>query len=158
MLVNNNLFTQRSSCSGRLQVEKYASLYIHSSRKCYIFRNLWHIYCGTCLIAILAVPILANNSPKHTYESQHKTILADLNRYMANTCLIIILMDDAISTWHALGHRHDVISISRTIYWYHISNFSFFSSPAKEKGKKWKMKGVNMVQWINLKWNNKAVY
>ena len=52
----------------------------------------------------LAPALLANHSPKCAYKSQLETILADLNRYMAATRLII-LMDDAIK------HVHLVISM-----------------------------------------------
>ena len=47
---------------------------------------------------ILAAAVLVNHSTKAWVQSQHKTILADLNRYTAKTlCLLIILMDDAIN-------------------------------------------------------------
>ena len=39
---------------------------------------------------------LANHSPITWYKLQHETILADLNRCMAKTHLVIILTDDAI--------------------------------------------------------------
>ena len=37
------------------------------------------------------------------------------------------------------------------------SNFSPFHSPAKEKGKQGRIKGLTTVQWINLNWNNRSV-
>ena len=40
---------------------------------------------------------------EHAYKSQHETILADMNLYMAKTLhLLIILMDDANK--HISGH------------------------------------------------------
>ena len=57
----------------------------------------------------------------------------------------------------ALGHYHDVISISRTIRWHLFSYISLFCSPVKEKGKQGRMKRLIMVQWINLNWNNRSV-
>ena len=71
-LVNNNSFTQWSSCIGRLQEKMCKS--ICSSIKCYIFRSLWcecvatwwnnlPIYGRIHLIVILAAAVLANHSP-----------------------------------------------------------------------------------------------
>ena len=54
------------------------------------------IYRPTCLIAILVAAVLQITTQEHTYKSQRETILADLNWYTAKTCLVIILMDDAI--------------------------------------------------------------
>ena len=93
---------------------------------------------------------------EHTYKSQHETILADLNRYMSATHLVIILLDDAIKHTHAFGHYHHVISKSRTIHWHLLSDFSPFCSTVKGKGKQGRMKGPIIVQWINLNRNNKS--
>ena len=49
------------------------------------------------------------------------------------------------------------ISISHTIYWHLFRDFSPLHSPVKEKGKQGKMKGLTMVQGININWNNKSV-
>ena len=99
------MFTQRSSSIGRLQVEKPISL---SSIKCYINIVQWFelvhsendlpVYCCTCLTTIAAA-VLANHGPRTHIQvsSQHETILADLNQYMAKTlCLLITLTEDAI--------------------------------------------------------------
>ena len=59
-----------------------------------IFQSTVVLY--TCLIAVLAAAVLAITAKEHAYESQHETILADFNRYMATMHLIIILMDDGI--------------------------------------------------------------
>ena len=47
----------------------------------------------------LSSSFIGNHSPRtHKYKSQHETILADLNRYMAKTLhLLIILTDDAFN-------------------------------------------------------------
>ena len=43
---------------------------------------------------------IGKSQPKntYTYRYQHETILANLNQYMAMTHLVIILMDDELST------------------------------------------------------------
>ena len=68
MLINNNLLTQRSSCIGRIQVEKCVSLFVQ-----------WQI-----------------TAQEHADKHQHETHPADLNLYIATMHLVIILTDDAI--------------------------------------------------------------
>ena len=53
--------------------------------------------------------------------------------------------------------------LSRPVLWidslsvtYLFSNFLPFRSLAKDKGKQWRMKGLTMVQWMNLKRNNRS--
>ena len=48
------------------------------------------------MIAILALAALAYHSPRTRIycKSQHETILADLNCYMAATCMVLVLTDD----------------------------------------------------------------
>ena len=48
------------------------------------------------IISLIAPAVLAYHSPRTCIKSQHETILADLNRYMTTTRLVIILTDDAI--------------------------------------------------------------
>ena len=67
------MFTQRSSCIDRLQVEKGVAKSICSSIKCYMFGSSWHEFVHgknnlpichpKCLITILAVAVLASHSP-----------------------------------------------------------------------------------------------
>ena len=80
--------------------------------------------------------------------------MVDLNRYMTKT-LHLLIVDDATFS-HTFSHLHDisiVITISQHLY----SHFSPFHLPVKEKEKQWRMKGLNMVQWINFNQNNKSV-
>ena len=61
--------------------------------------------------------------------------MADLNRYMAATRLVIISMDDAIKhTGDLVISAGDVISISRTIHGLFFRDFSLFRLPVKGKG------------------------
>ena len=82
----------------------------------------------------------------HAHKSQHETILADLNQYKAAMCLLIILTDDAIKQ-----------TCIWPLTWHKYNDFSPFHLPVKEKRKHWRMKGLGMVQWINLNWNNRSV-
>ena len=92
---------------------------------------------------------------EHSYNSQHETLLADLNRYTAAMHLVIILTDDAIKHTHIWPlTRRDK---SRTIHSLLFSIFSPFHSPVKGKGKQWRMKGLTMAQWIYLNWHNRSV-
>ena len=66
----------------------------------YMVKTICHSTIKHCmsLIMILAAAVLVNHSTRTWVQSQHKTILADLNRYTAKTlCLLIILTDDAIN-------------------------------------------------------------
>ena len=105
-VVNNNMLTQRSSCIGRLQVEKRVAKSICSSIICYIF-----VVCDVnqymsrssnlslySLNSNFSTSCIGKAQPKnaHIRKSQHETILADLNRYTTAMRLVIILMDDAI--------------------------------------------------------------
>ena len=80
--------------------------------------------------------------------------MVDLNRYMTKT-LHLLIVDDATFS-HTFSHLHD-ISIAITISQHLYSHFSPFHLPVKEKEKQWRMKGLNMVQWINFNQNNKSV-
>ena len=99
------------------------------------------------------------SQPKNTHISLNmtETILADLNRYTTATHLVIILTDDAIKhtcVWPlAWCNKWKPYNSSTPLQ----SDFSTFRSPVKEKGKQGRMKGLNMVQWINLNWNNRSV-
>ena len=50
----------------------------------------------TAFLAADTQPYVLITAQEHPYESQHETILADLNRYMTATRLVIILTNDAI--------------------------------------------------------------
>ena len=50
----------------------------------------------TAAAKILAAAVSAITTKEHTYKSQHETILAELNWYMAKMCLVIILTGDTI--------------------------------------------------------------
>ena len=80
---------------------------------------------------ILAAAVLASHSPRtHIRKSQHLAILADLNRYMAKLCLVIILMDDAIKNtcvW-PLAKAVQFIDTSTT-----ISHFFVLQSKERRK-------------------------
>ena len=63
------MFTQRSSCIGRLQVEKHESLFVQAQNVTYFVvhdmnQNDLPIYHPICLIMILAAAVLANHSSR----------------------------------------------------------------------------------------------
>ena len=47
--------------------------------------------------------------------------------------------------------------LERTYHQHHFSDFSPFCSPIKGKERQWRIKGLTMVQWINLNRNNISV-
>ena len=49
--------------------------------------NNLSIYCHMYLI--LAVAVMAKNNLRNTYKSQHETVLADLNQYMAKNVALV---------------------------------------------------------------------
>ena len=101
-----------------------------------------------CLDSDFSISNIGKSQPKNWhYKFQHKIILADLNQYMTATCLVIILADDAI--------KHTCICPLAS---HLFSNFSPFHSPVKKKEKQWRMKGLIMIQWINLNQNNRYPY
>ena len=62
------------------------------------------------------------------------------------------------SSTRVFVHQRDVISKSRTIHQHLFSDFSPFCSKVKEKGKQGRMKGLTLMQWTNLNWNNRSVF
>ena len=74
-------------------------------------------------------------------KSQYETILANLNWYMAKTShLMVMIITDGAIKYTCICHQYDVISISLTINWHLLSDFSPIHSPVKEKEKQRRMK------------------
>ena len=61
------------------------------------------------------------------------------------------------SSTHAFGQKCDIISINCATHWHLFSDFSPFHSLVEEKVKQWSIKGLTMVQWINLNQNKRSV-
>ena len=92
-------------------------------------------------------------------KSQHETILSNLNRSTIVTWLVIILTEDAIKHMHVqlAINLHEVTNKSHTIHQHLFSDFSPICSSVNEKGKQGRMKGLTMVQCLNINRNNKSV-
>ena len=116
--------------------------------------NYLPIYCPTHLIMILAAAILANHCPRTCISA---------STWNHSDWFEKPLCSNNFNGWCNQVHMHMalawcVINISCTIHWHLFSDVSPFHSPAKEKGKQWRMmKGLIMAQWINLNLNIRSV-
>ena len=84
------IFTQRSSCIGRLQVEKCVSLLICSSTKCYIFHSSW------CESVYGEMIYWSTNLLSHTLDNDFSSSCISKMNHSPRTCI-------SVSTWNHPG-------------------------------------------------------
>ena len=77
-------------------------------------------------------------------------VICDLDQYMVATLLVLINKYNGRPTDNQVhvhnSYVHDIMS----------GHLKFINTYfAKEK--QWRMKGLNMVQWINLNWDNRSI-
>ena len=123
----------------------------HYPRYEYLYGRTW--LALQVLIIVQMLMYWKIRAQEHTYTYQHESILADLNQYNAKTLHLLIKMDDAIMytciwpfVWHInykpLQFTYTSLAISRHLL-------------TSQREKQWRIKGLTLVQWINLNQNYK---